>query len=146
MPFSRRSEGRGISPAGIAGSQHLLVSHPAQLLPTNRAGRETKKQLQASCNGGAEAPPSLVRGEKFGLDPARFSPPARRLRAAALARLFAEDFVQVAHGPVDIKIEGHFQVSLRIDGLQPVIVVAVLPDQALRAGLQSQYLKDDVLL
>jgi len=41
------------SPAEIAGSQPLLVSRPAQLFPTSCAGRETKKQLRASCNGGA---------------------------------------------------------------------------------------------
>ena len=67
MPFSRRSEGRGFSPAEIAGSQPLLISRPAQLFPTHCAGRETKKQLRASCNGGAKAPPFLVRGEKPGL-------------------------------------------------------------------------------
>jgi hypothetical protein len=68
MPFSRRPEGRGFSPAEIAGSQPLLVSCPSQLFSTNCAGRETEKQLRASCNGGAKAPPFLVRGEKFGLE------------------------------------------------------------------------------
>jgi hypothetical protein len=67
MPFSHRSEGRGFSPAEIAGSQPLLVSRPAQFFPANGVGRETKKQLRATCNGRAKAPPFLVRGEKFGL-------------------------------------------------------------------------------
>jgi hypothetical protein len=73
MPFSWRSEGRGFSPAEIAGSQPLLVSRPAQLFPTNGAGLETKKPLRAWCNGGAEAPPFLVRGEEFGLSSRGFT-------------------------------------------------------------------------
>jgi hypothetical protein len=99
MPFSHRSEGRGFSPAEIAGSQPLLVSRPAQPLQTHCAGRETKKQLRATCNGGAKAPPFLVRGEKFGLA----LQPAQNARGPGI--LGALDFFT---NPVDADLKRRF--------------------------------------